>query len=103
MGIFEELLEIEPWEAYFAHKVEQGNLTRKELKWLREFIDSRAWLPVVQRFLDGEKPAPPRKVLISKAYTDKKRTVYTFAPAENQVLKLVSFLAVKLTIFVMTS
>ena len=92
MGIFEELLEIEPWEAYFAHKVEQGNLTRKELKWLREFIDSRAWLPVVQRFLDGEKPAPPRKVLISKAYTDKKRTVYTFAPAENQVLKLVSFL-----------
>ena len=92
MGILEELLGNDPWEAYFIHKQDQGNLTRKELKWLRDFIDTRAYLPVVENLLAGGTLEPPRKNLISKAYTGKKRTVYTYAPAENQVLKLIAFL-----------
>lgn len=92
MGILEELLETAPWEAYYAHKQEQGNLPRKELNRLRAFIDDRAYLPVVEHLLSGGTLEPPRKTLISKASTSKKRTVYTFAPAENQVLKVIAFL-----------
>lgn len=92
MNILDRLMLREQWEQYYDHKVQQGSMSEKDSKDLYGFIANGEYLPTVQRILDGEAFAPPKKKLICKTGVKKKRVVYTYGREENYVLKLIAFL-----------
>lgn len=80
------------WRAFYEYKRDGGHLGQDTLAQLADFIQRREYLPVVERILQGGSFAPPKKSEISKSHSGKKRVVYTYAEAENWVLKLLTFL-----------
>lgn len=80
------------WQDFLEYKKTGGHLSREEEQALSDWIQSKAYLPVVERIIRGETFAPPQKSEISKMGSDKKRIVYTYAESENRVLKLLTFL-----------
>lgn len=94
MGLLDALSRAEIWEAFYQYKV---GLTcpKQEEKRLRGFIDRRAWTPVCESLKMG-KPFPlPRRTVISKLHSGKKRVVYTYPEPENTVLKLLTWLLLR--------
>lgn len=82
----------EVWQDYLEYKRQGGHLSREEMEALEQFVQQRAYLPTAKAIQNGESFAPPRKSLISKMSTGKKRIVYTYAEDENRVLKLLTHL-----------
>ena len=80
------------WQEFYEYKQAGGHLPKEELAELEAFIQSRGYLPLVEDILQGRAFCAPRKVLLSKQHSEKKRTVYCFSPEENWVLKLLTFL-----------
>lgn len=80
------------WEAYYKYKLEKGHLSEEDQEELKTFITAEAYLPIVEKILQGEGFSIPRKVIISKMNSSKKRIVYTYRKAENYVLKVLTFL-----------
>lgn len=95
MEILTALADPAQWAAHLEYKVSGGNLSRREEKELRQFIDGQCYLPVVRQISEGVPLPPPRRSAISKMHSEKKRIVYTFPPAENQVLKLMTHLLLR--------
>ena len=94
MTILEALSAPELWEAFFQYK--SGLISSKgELDALRAFIDRRAYLPVCERINSGAPMSLPRRVVISKLYSAKKRVVYVYPEPENTVYKLLSWLLLR--------
>ncbi len=82
------------WESYYAHK--SSRLCPEAfIKELRAFVDARAYAPVCEAISRGEAFPLPEKRFIEKPGSSKKRAVYTYPPAENMVLKLVTFLLLR--------
>ncbi len=92
MSVTDKLFEKKIWEAFLAHKIEQGNISEKDIADLRSFIDGEEYVAVASRIKNAEGFSAPQKTLISKSKAGRKRTVYTFSREENYVLKLISFL-----------
>jgi len=90
VGILDELLLPERWEEYYSFK--EKNLPRSLAEALRRFIDRGEYRPVVMRILEGGTFSPPRRRQIKKSGTRKLRTVFSYSPEENLVLKLIAYL-----------
>ncbi len=84
----------ESWEAFYAYKTGLACPKAFTAK-LREFIDREAYLPVCSAISRGDPFPLPRKAVLSKLSTGKKRTVYTYPEAENTVLKLLTWLLLR--------
>ncbi len=95
MDILSQLLSQQCWQQFFTHKKDSGHLSKQDEKNLSVFIEQKAYLPVVQRIQSGQGFAPPRRSAISKMSSQKKRIVYTYAPDENWVLKLMTHLLIR--------
>lgn len=80
----------ESWEDFYRYKLSLA-LPKRFTDELRAFIDSEAYLPVVERINRGERFPLPKRAVISKQDTGKKRVIYTYPPAENIVLKLLTY------------
>ncbi|MBR5520009.1 MAG: hypothetical protein IKU55_04760, partial [Clostridia bacterium] len=80
------------WDAFFAYKVGGGHMPKAEQAELEAFIAERGYLPVCEAIVRGTAFALPRKSVISKQSSNKKRIVYTYPTAENYVLKLLGHL-----------
>ena len=82
------------WEEYYEYKTSLC-CPLKDAKELREFIDREEYLSVCEE-ITAEKPFPlPKKTVISKLSTGKKRIVYTYPPRENTVLKLLTWMLLR--------
>ena len=92
MNVIERLFEKKEWADFLSYKLKQNNESQQELEDLKSFIDEEAYIPVVKSIKSGCPLSPPKKLLISKSSSSKKRTVYSFSREENYVLKLISFL-----------
>ena len=94
MSLLSKLSQRECWESFYKYKSSliSGSQLIKEL---RSFIDSEKYIPVYQRIISGEAFPLPRKSVISKLDTQKKRVVYTYPDAENMVLKLLTYLLLR--------
>ena len=90
----DKLSQKESWELFYEYKTSLmcADLFRKQL---REFMDREAYLPVTDRLARGEAWPLPKRSVITKMSTQKKRTVYTYPPAENMVLKLLTYLLLR--------
>ncbi len=84
----------ERWEQFYEYKT--SLVCPRELAGeLREFIDRRGYEEVCGSIARGEPFPLPRKSVISKLGTGKKRTVYVYPPNENMVLKLITFMLLR--------
>lgn len=94
MSLLSKLSQRECWESFYKYKSSLigGSQLIKEL---RSFIDSEKYIPVCQKIMNGEAFPLPRKSVISKQDTQKKRVVYTYPKAENMVLKLLTYLLLR--------
>ncbi len=94
MSLLSKLSQRECWESFYKYKSSLigGSQLVKEL---RSFIDSEKYIPVCKKIMNGEAFPLPRKSVISKLDTQKKRVVYTYPDAENMVLKLLTYLLLR--------
>ena len=86
------------WERFYNHK-DSGITAPSVLKELRRFIDDHEYIDVCHEIadaLDGESPFPlPRRAVISKMSTQKKRTVYIYPRKETITIKLLTYLVLR--------
>ncbi len=93
-SLLEQLSRPDVWESFYEYKT--GLVCPKDLaEELRAFIDSRAYLPVCERIASGEDFPLPKKAVIRKMSSRKKRTVYIYPEPENTVLKLLTWLLLR--------
>lgn len=92
MNLLQQLGDSQTWEQFYRHRQESGHLLPREEKALLSFLRAEGYRETVDRLLRGETFAPPRKSVVSKLSTQKKRIVYTYSETENWVLKLFAWL-----------
>lgn len=94
MSLIDLLSDPPVWERFFEYKTSLVCPKPLEKK-LRGFIDERAYLPVCREISAGRPFPLPKKSVISKIYSQKKRIVYTYPERENTVLKLLTYLILR--------
>ena len=94
MSLLDQLSLPQVWERFYQYKISQAGHQFYE-KRLRAFIDEKRYLPVVQAIADGNPFPLPRRTVISKMSTEKKRVVYIYPEPENTVLKLLTWLLLR--------
>ena len=94
MPMLKMLADADCWRRYCEYKSSliSGSKDAEELK---RFAEDKAYLPVCERIFAGEPFPCPRKTVISKMSTQKKRTVYTYPSNENSVAKLLTYLLLR--------
>ena len=94
MTLLQQLSSPESWEAFYEYKT--SLVCPKDFaESLRSFIDDRQYLPVCERIAAGERFPLPKKVVLSKMGSQKKRTVYIYPEPENTVCKLLTWLLLR--------
>ena len=93
MTLLDELKEPERWETFYDYKTSLV-CPKYYAKELRTFIDSEKYLPVCEEIGSGSFPLP-RRAVISKLDTKKKRIVYIYPKDETAVLKLLTYLLLR--------
>jgi len=94
LSLLDRLSEKRCWEEFCEYKSSLA-CPKAFCRELRAFIDGRAYLPVCEAIARGESFPLPKKSVISKQGSQKKRTVYTYPRAENIVLKLLTHLLLR--------
>lgn len=92
MNVLECLGERSQWQKFYEHKAENGNLSKRELNELAQFIETEAYKDIVPGICLNHSFPYPKKIVINKMHAAKKRTVYTFDTNENYVLKFMTYL-----------
>jgi hypothetical protein len=93
-SLLDRLSREECWEAFYEYKTSMdcpGSAERE----LRGFINGRGYMPVCEAIYRHEPFPLPKRTEISKLGKAKKRVVYTYPPAENTVLKLLTYLMLR--------
>ena len=86
-----QLVRQETWEEFLAYRLMKGRFTWHEFKDADSYVEREAYLPLAQKIAQGEGLGIPRKKIVNKMGTGKKRVVYSFAPDEMTILKLLAF------------
>ena len=94
MSLLDLLSQKESWERFYEYKASLA-CPKASLRELRAFIDTEMWRPAVEAIREDAPFPLPRKAVISKQSSQKKRTVYVYPPAENTVLKLLTHLLLR--------
>ena len=89
--MLELLLSEDIWKDFFDYKCAEGALSAKERRELEQFLERKDYEPIVRGILSGSRAfSVPARHSLNKFGTGKKRIVYTYAPEETLVLKLLS-------------
>ncbi|MBR6704329.1 MAG: group II intron reverse transcriptase domain-containing protein [Lachnospiraceae bacterium] len=94
MSLLDRLSDPGSWQEFYEYKTSLACPKEFERE-LKAFMDARAYLPVCESIAKGERFPLPRRAVISKLHSQKKRTVYIYPPAENTVLKLLTWLLLR--------
>lgn len=94
MSLLSSLSDPACWEAFYAYRTSLA-CPKADAEELRRFIDEKAWLPVVRTIAEGGRFPLPRRAVISKMHSQKKRIVYIYPSAENTVMKLLTWLLLR--------
>ena len=90
-SILNQLVRQETWEAFLAYRLMKGRFNWHEFKDADSYVEREAYLPLAQQIVQGAGLGIPRKKIVNKMGTGKKRVVYSFAPDEMTILKLLAF------------
>lgn len=91
MSLLEMLTRPDAWEAFLQYKIEKGQISKVQARNLEEYIREGSYPHRVCDIHFGY----PRKLMLSKIGTDKKRIVYCYDECETWVLKHLAFLLYK--------
>ena len=94
LSLLDQLSRRECWEKFYEYKTSLA-FPKAFAAELRDFIDGEGYLPVCRSIEAGEPFPLPRKSVISKMTSGKKRVVYTYPKAENTMLKLLTWLLLR--------
>ena len=94
MTLLQQLSSPESWEVFYEYKTSLI-CPKGTAESLRSFIDDRRYLPVCERIASGERFPLPKKVVLGKMGSQKKRTVYIYPEPENTVCKLLTWLLLR--------
>lgn len=94
MSLLESLASPACWEKFLEYKSAQIG-GKDALKELEQFVSEKRYLQVVKGIVEGAAFPLPRKAVISKLSSQKKRTVYTYSKDENMTLKLLTHLLLR--------
>ncbi len=93
MTLIDDLCDDGEWAKFLEYRTSKPTCYDSEKEYLGKFVYKRMYLPIVTEMRSGRYSfTMPRKRSISKAGTDKRRTVYSFSRRENVVLKMMSHL-----------
>ena len=85
----------ETWEEFLAYRLLKGRFNWHEFNEADAFVEREDYLPLATKIAQGEGIGIPTKKLVNKMGSGKKRIVYSFAPDEMLILKLIAFLLYK--------
>lgn len=91
-SIIEQLATPQAWEQFLAYRLEKGRINWREFEQADDFVEREEYLPTVNNIIAGGGLSIPRKKVINKMGSNKKRIVYTYKPTEMTILKVLSFL-----------
>ena len=83
------------WIQYFEYKVQYGHLCENEAQDLFRFIHNQEYIGILNK-IAAEGLSTPCKKQIQKIDSTKKRIVYTFPKEENYILKLLTYLLIRM-------
>ncbi len=92
--MLDQLSRPESWERFYEYKTSLA-CPKDIARELRQFIDSQAYLTVCGEIESGARFPLPKRAVISKMHSQKKRIVYTYPYKETTVLKLLTFLLLR--------
>ena len=90
-SILTQLTRQEAWEEFLAYRLMKGRFNWHEFDEADRFVEQEAYLHLAQRIAQGEGLGIPTKKIVNKMGSGKKRVVYSFAPDEMVILKLIAF------------
>ena len=90
-SVLTQLIRQETWEEFLAYRLMKGRFTWHEFDEADRFVEQEAYLHLAQNIARGEGLGIPRKKIVNKMGTGKKRVVYSFAPDEMVILKFIAF------------
>ena len=90
-SILTQLVRQEAWEEFLAYRLMKGRFNWHEFDEADRFVAEEAYLQLAQRIVQGDGLGIPRKKIVNKMGTGKKRVVYSFSPDEMVILKLIAF------------
>ena len=91
--MLEKLLNHSLWEDYLKINLDNEYLSKKEKKKLQDFISNKKYLEIASRIISNDYTfSIPKKHIISKISTSKKRIVYTYNEIEMMMFKYITFL-----------
>lgn len=91
-SIIDQLSRQEVWEEFLAHRLMKGRFTWHGFDEADTYVAQEAYLPLARRLAQGGGLGIPDKKCINKMGSGKKRVVYSFAPEEMAVLKMIAHL-----------
>ncbi len=94
MSLLDQLCKKSVWDKFYEYKLSLA-CPKQFTHELKTFIDGQSYILVCETILKNEPFELPRKSVISKMGSDKKRVVYTYPKAENTVLKLLTYLMLR--------
>ncbi len=94
MSLLDLLSDETVWNKFYEYKLSLA-CPKQFTGELRRFIDGKRYLPVCEAIRAGATFPLPRRSIIAKMGTDKKRVVYTYPSDENTVLKLLTWLILR--------
>ena len=83
------------WEEFLAYRLLKGRFSWHEFDEADAFVEREDYLPLATKIAQGEGLGIPTKKLVNKMGSGKKRVVYSFAPDETLILKVIAFLLYK--------
>ena len=90
-SILTQLTRQEAWEEFLAYRLVKGRFNWHEFDEADRFVEQEAYLHLAQKIARGEGLGIPKKKIVNKMGTGKKRVVYSFAPDEMVILKFIAF------------
>ncbi len=90
-SILTQLTQQQTWEDFLAYRLLKGRFTWHEFDEADNYVEREGYLPLAQKIAQGEGLGIPKKMVINKMGTGKKRVVYRYAPDEMTTLKLIAF------------
>lgn len=94
-SIIEQLTTQQVWDEFLAYRLLKGRLNWSEFEREDEMIEREEYVPLVDEIFAASGLSIPHKKVINKMGTGKKRVVYTYAPGEMTVLKVLTYLLYK--------
>ena len=91
-SVISQLALQEVWEEFLAHRLLKGRFDWHGFDEADSFVESGQYLDTARRLARGEELGIPRKKVVNKMGTSKKRVVYSFGQDEMSVLKLMAHL-----------